>query len=89
MEPGASWQRPLLRFSRSWVGVLGTPVFLVFPGGSDGKEAACNVGDLGLISGLVRPPGGGHGHSNILVWRMPMVRGLWQATVHGVAKSQI
>lgn len=23
MEPGASWQRPLLRFSRSWVGVLG------------------------------------------------------------------
>ena len=23
-----------------------------FPGGSDGKESACNVGDLGLVSGL-------------------------------------
>ena len=23
-----------------------------FPGGSDGKESTCNVGDLGLVSGL-------------------------------------
>ena len=28
---------------------LPTPVFLVFPGGSAGKESACNVGDLGLV----------------------------------------
>ena len=28
-----------------------------FPGGSDSKESACNVGDLGLISGLGRAPG--------------------------------
>ena len=28
-----------------------------FPGGSDGKESACNVGDLGLIPGLRRVPG--------------------------------
>ena len=27
-------------------------------------------------------------HSNILAWRIPMDRGAWQATVHGVAKSQ-
>ena len=27
-----------------------------FPGGSDGKESACNVGDYDLISGLGRPP---------------------------------
>ena len=27
-------------------------------------------------------------HSSILVWRIPMDRGAWQATVHGVAKSQ-
>ena len=27
-------------------------------------------------------------HSNILAWRIPMDRGTWQATVHGVAKSQ-
>ena len=32
-----------------------------FPGGLDGKESACNVGDLGLIPGLGRSPGGGHG----------------------------
>ena len=28
-----------------------------FPGGSAGKESACNVGDLGLIPGLGRCPG--------------------------------
>jgi len=26
-------------------------------------------------------------HSSILAWRIPMVRGTWQAAVHGVAKS--
>ena len=31
------------------------------PGSSDGKESACNVGDLGSIPGLRRSPGGGHG----------------------------
>ena len=31
--------------------------------GSDGKESTCNVGDLGLIPGLGRSPGGGHGES--------------------------
>jgi len=30
------------------------------PGGSEGGEFACNVGDLGLITGLGRSPGGGH-----------------------------
>ena len=33
-----------------------------FPCGSDGKESVCNVGDLGLIPGLGRSPGGGHGN---------------------------
>ena len=27
-------------------------------------------------------------HSKILAWRIPMARGAWRATVHGVAKSQ-
>ena len=31
-----------------------------FPGGSDGKELACNLGDLDLILGLGRSPGGGN-----------------------------
>ena len=35
---------------------------MCFPGGSDGKEATCNVGDLGLIPGLGRFPEGGHGN---------------------------
>ena len=33
-----------------------------FPGGSEVKVSACNVGDLGLIPGLRRSPGGGHGN---------------------------
>ena len=33
-----------------------------FPGGSDGKESACNAGDLNSIPGLGRSPGGGHGN---------------------------
>ena len=31
-----------------------------FPGGSDGKESACNAGDTGLIPRLGRPPGEGN-----------------------------
>ena len=38
------------------------PVFLGFPGGSDCKESACNARDPGLIPGLGRSPGGGHGN---------------------------
>ena len=33
-----------------------------FPGGSDSKESSCSVGDLGLIRGLRRSPGEGHGN---------------------------
>ena len=33
-----------------------------FPGGSDGKESACNAGGLDLIPGLGRSLGGGHGN---------------------------
>ena len=33
-----------------------------FPGGSDGKESACNAGDPGSILGSGRSPGGGHGN---------------------------
>ena len=50
------WEDPLEK-SR-----LPTPVFLGFPRGSDGKESACNEGDLGLIPGLGRSPGGRHGN---------------------------
>ena len=71
---------------------IGYPVFLGFPGGSDGKESACNAGDMGSIPGLGRSPGGGHDNelplpASILVWRTPMNREAWQATVPGVTKS--
>ena len=59
-----------------------------FSGGSDGKESACNAGDLGWISGLGRSPGEGSGyplqHSGLENF---MDRGAWLATVHGVSKS--
>ena len=45
-----------------------------FPGGSDGKESACNAGDPGLIHGLGRSPGEGKAtHSSILAWRIPWI----------------
>ena len=37
-------------------------LYTISPGGSDGKESACNAEDLGLILGLGRSPGGGHGN---------------------------
>ena len=36
---------------------------LYFPGDSDGKESACNVGDPGSISGSGRSPGDWNGHT--------------------------
>ena len=48
-----------------------TPAFLGFPGGSDGKESACNGGDLGSIHGLRRSLEEGTAtHSSILAWRI-------------------
>ena len=85
----ASWGTIIDRWL-SFKGKPGTPSFRIhrwslgFPGGSDGKESACSVGDLGSIPGLGRSPGGGHAtYSSILAWRIPMDRGAWWATVHG------
>ena len=96
----ANWETIRLQLRRpqfdSWVGKLcwrrdrlPTPLFLSFPGGSDDEESACNTGDLGLIPGLGRSPGGGHGNPlPLLAWRISMDRGAWRAIVHGVAESQ-
>ena len=60
-----------------------------FPGGSDGKESACNAGDWGLTPGLGRPPGEGNGNPlQDSCLENPVDKGAWQATVHGVAKSR-
>ena len=42
------------------------------PGGSAGKESACNAEDLGLIPGLEDPLEKGMAtHSSLLAWRFP------------------
>ena len=59
-----------------------------FPGGSDGKEFACNAGYLGLIHGLGRSPEEGNVYPlqySFLEYYMD--RGAWWATLHEVAKS--
>ena len=61
-----------------------------FPGGTVVKNLSADIGDMGLIPGPRRSPGGGNG--NPLQYSClgnAMDRGPWQATVHGVAKSQI
>ena len=63
---------------------LPTPVFLGFPGGSAGKESACNVGDLGLIPGLGRSPGDGKGYP----LQYSGLENSMDYTVYGVTKSQ-
>ena len=58
-----------------------------FPGGSVGKEAACNAGDLGLIPGSGRFPGKGNDYLlQYSCLENSMDKGVWQATVHGVSK---
>ena len=68
-------------------------LFLGFPGGSVGKEFACNAadaGETGMIPGSGRFPGGGHGSTlQDSCLENPMDGGVWGATVHRVAKSQI
>ena len=61
---------------------------LAFPGGSDGKEFACNAGDLGLTPGLGRSPGEGKGYPlQYFCLENSMDRGAWRSTVYRVAKS--
>ena len=59
-----------------------------FPGGSEGKESACNVGDPGSISGLGRSTREGNGNTlQYFCKQNPMDRGASQATVQGGHKE--
>ena len=63
-----------------WWGFLGSSVV---------KESACQAGDLSLIPGLGRSPGGENGNPvQYSCLGNPMDRGVWRAIVHGVTKSQ-
>ena len=62
-----------------------------FPGGPSGKEPACQAGDVrdtGLIPGLGRAPGGGHGNPLQYSCLDNLTnRRVWWATVYWVTKS--
>ena len=61
-----------------------------FPGGSDCKVSAYNARDPGSIPGSGRSPGEGNGNPlQYSYLENPMDRQTCQATVHGVARSQI
>ena len=56
-----------------------------FPGGSDGKDSACSVGDLGSIPWSGRSPGEGNGNPlQYSCLENPMDGESWQATVQGL-----
>ena len=55
-----------------------------FLGGSASKDSVCNEGDLGLIPGLGRSPGGGKGY----LLQCSGLGNSMDCIVHGVAKSQ-
>ena len=72
----------LREIESSWLPMLG------FPGGSEVKASACNVGNLGSIPGSGRSPGEGNGNPlQDSCPENPMDGGAWWAIVHGVAKS--
>ena len=61
----------------------------LFPGGSDGKESACNARDPGSIPGSQRSLGEGNGNPlQFSCLENSTDTGAWQAIVHGVAKHQ-
>ena len=59
-----------------------------FPGGSDGRESACNAGDLSPIPESGVSPGEGNGYPlQYSCLENFMDRRAWWSTVHGVTKS--
>ena len=77
-------------FSRETLNPVSSAILLViFPGGSDGKASACNVGDPGSVPGSGRSPGEGIGYPlQYSCLANPTDGGAWSAAVHGVSKSR-
>ena len=67
-------------------------LFWGFPGDTSGKQPACQCRrlerDTGLIPGLGRSPGGGHGKPLYYRLENPMARVAWWASIYRVTKSQ-
>ena len=92
--PGTDLLKPLELFE--WKDCLSSFIRSLFYeedvyGGSDGKDPACNAGDIRDVCSIPRwgrSPGDGNGNPlSILAWRIPMDRGAWQATIHGVRET--
>ena len=78
-------QKPRLQITSHWEFDLYS-IWICSPYSSVGKESACNAGDPGEILGSGRSPGEGNGNPlQYSCLENPMDRGIWQATVHGVA----
>ena len=59
-----------------------------FPGGSVGKESACNAGDSGLVPGSGKSPEEGYGYLfQCSCLENPMDRGAWQASPNNHKES--
>ena len=82
-----SWQNSISLCPASFR--IPRPNFPVTPS-AEVKASACNVGDLGSISGSGRSPGEGNGNPlQYSCLENPTDRGACRATVRGVAQSQI
>ena len=94
-DPRSSMRRSLMKKTKvSTNCVLNSFEFLQkykptgFPDGSAGKESTCNARDTSSFPGSGRSPGDGNGNPfQCSCLGNPMDRGVWWATVHGVAKS--
>ena len=63
-------------------------VLIGLPWWLNGKESACNAGEMGSITGLERFAGEGNSNPHqYSCLENRMDRGVWKATVHGVAKE--
>ena len=84
--PGPCTVAPWFR-SLNWEGFLQVTVQL--PWWLVVGNPLANAGDVGLIPGLERSPGGGNGNPlQYSCLENPMDRGAWRAAILGVAKSQ-
>ena len=84
-----SWNSSLIRLELRLD--LNNQIVMLWTGpscSSDGKESACNAGEVGSVPRSGRSPGEGNGNPfQYSCLENPMDRGAWQATVHGVAEA--
>ena len=89
-EPHPLWGDPVFFFSKWALETIAAGLLhMGFPGDSDSKASAHNMGDQGLIPRSGRSPGGGNGNPlQYSCLENSMDGGAWWAIVYGVVKSQ-